>query len=164
MDTVQTTANSLVTGEFGILRETTAIRDQILDVLTDADLAYRFPNCPSLGALCRELGETEQSYIDSYRTFTQAFDTYGKSDPALAASVEHLKRWYAELDRELEAAMAALSEDQVQNRPIDRGFSMPARVQLHCYREAQLIFYGRAVMYLWALQKPISEQAKSWIG
>lgn len=163
MNTTTTTDNSLVTGEFGILHETVAIRDQIMDVLTDADLAYRFPNCPSLGELCREAGETEESYSDSYKTFTQTFD-YGKSDPALATSVGKLKAWYAQLDRDLEAAMAALSEDDVQNRVIDRGFPMPPRVQLHCFREAMLIFYGRAVMYLWALGKPISEQTKAWIG
>lgn len=156
-------SNSLVTGEFGILRETVAIRDQIMAVLTDADLAYRFPNCPSLGELCREAGETEQSYADSYKTFKQTFD-YGQSDPALATSVARLQAWYAELDRDLEGAMAALSEDDVQHRVIDRGFPMPPRVQLHCYREALLIFYGRAVFYLRALGKPVSEQAQGWIG
>ncbi len=155
--------NSLVTGEFDILHETVAIRDQIIDVLTDADLAYRFPNCPSLGELCREAGETEQSYADSYKTFTQTFE-YGKSDPALATSVARLRAWYAELDRDLEGAMAALSEDDVQKRVIDRGFPMPPRVQLHCFREALLIFYGRAVFYLKALGKPVSEQAQGWIG
>ena len=60
--------------------------------------------------------------------------------------------------------MAALSEDNVQNRLIDRGFPMPPRVQLHCFREALLIFYGRAVFYLKALDKPVSPQAQMWIG
>ena len=58
MNSTTKTENSLVTGEFDILRETVAIRDQILAVLSDADLAYRFPNCPSLGEICREAGET----------------------------------------------------------------------------------------------------------
>ncbi len=155
--------NSLVTNEFGILHETEAIRNQMIDVLTDADLAYRFPNCPSLGELCREMGETEQCYIDSYRTFTMKF-VYGGSDPALATRVARLKDWYAQLDRDLDAAMAALSEDQVQNGRIDREFPFPPRVQLHCYREALLIFYGRAVFYLRALGKPLSQQMIDWIG
>ncbi len=163
MNTTTATPNSLVTGEFDILHETQAIRNQMMDVLTDADLAYRFPNCPSLGELCRELGETEQSYIESYKAFRQTF-SYGGSDPALATDIARLKAWYAQLDADLDAAMAALSEDDIQNRMIDRGFPMPPRVQLHCYREALLIFYGRVVFYLWALGKPVSEQAQAWIG
>lgn len=163
MNTTTTTPNSLVTGEFGILHETQAIRNQMMDVLTDADLAYRFPNCPSLGELCREMGETEQSYIESYKTFRQQF-VYGGSDPALATDLAKLKARYAQLDTDLDAAMATLSEDDIQKRVIDRGFPMPPRVQLHCYREALLIFYGRVVFYLRALGKPISEQARGWIG
>ncbi len=157
--------NSLVTGEFGILHATAAIRDQLIESLTDADLAYRFPNCPSLGELCRELGETEQAYVDSYRTFTTDF-VYGSSDPALATCVAQLKAWFAQLDRDLDAAMAALSEDDIQQRTIERHgeFALPPRVQLHCYREALLIFYGRAVFYLKALGKPVSQQAQMWIG
>ncbi len=157
--------NSLVTGDFGILHATAAIRDQLLDTLADADLAYRFPNCPSLGELCRELGETEQAYVDSYRTFKTNF-VYGSSDPALATSVARLKAWFAQLDRDLDAAMAALSEDDIQQRTIERQgeSAFPPRVQLYCYREALLIFYGRAVFYLKALGKPISEQAQMWIG
>ena len=165
MTTTTETANSLVTGDFGILHQTHAIRNQITEVLTDADLAYRFPNCPSLGELCREIGETQQIYIDSFRTFNTVFD-YGKSDPALATNIAMLKAWYAQLDAELDAAMAALSEDDIQNRRIERpGESpFPPRVQLYCYREALLIFYGRAVMYLLALGKPVSEQTRLWIG
>jgi hypothetical protein len=109
------------------------------------------------------MGETEHSYIESFKTFKQKFE-YGGSDPALATDAAKLKGWYAQLDRDLDAAMAALSEDDVQKRVIDRGFPMPPRVQLHCYREALLIFYGRAVFYLRALGKPISDQAKWWIG
>lgn len=163
MNSTTDTANSLVTGEFDILHETQAIRNQILDVLTDADLVYRFPNCPSLGELFREMGETEQSYTESYRTFKQTF-AYGGSDPMLATDLARLKAWCAQLDADMDAAMAALSEDDVQRRMIDRGFLMPPRVQLHCYREALLIFYGRAVFYLRALGKPVSEQAQMWIG
>jgi hypothetical protein len=159
------TENSLVTGDFGILHQTQAIRDQIVDVLSDDDLAYRFPNCPSLGELCREMGETEQAYVESYKTFKLAL-RYGGSDPALATDLAALKAWYAQLDHDLDAAIAALSEDDVQNRRIERPgeYPFPARVQLYCYREALLIFYGRAVMYLWALGKPISEQTRAWIG
>lgn len=165
MNSTTTAGNSLVTGDFGILHQTQAIRSQMMDVLTDSDLAYRFPNCPSLGELCREMGETESAYVESYRTFRVEW-RYGSSDPALAADIARLKAWYAQLDHDLDAAMAALSEDEVQNRRIERPGEnpFPARVQLYCYREALLIFYGRVVLYLLALGKPISEQARAWIG
>lgn len=163
MDSTTKTENSLVTGEFGILHQTQAIRNQIMAILTDGDLSYRFPNCPSLGELCREMGETEQAYVESYRTFRLELQ-YGGSDPALATDIIRLKTWFGQLDRDLDAVMAALSEDEVQKRRIEREFPFPLRVQLHCYREALLIFYGRAIMYLWALGKPVSEQARAWIG
>lgn len=165
MNSIIESTNSLVSGEFGILHLTEAIRDQIMENVTDADLAYCFPNCPSFGELCREMGETEQCYIESYKTFTMKFE-YGGSDPAVATDSATLKTWFAQLDADLDAAMAALSEDDVQNRKIVReGESpFPPRVQLHCYREALLIFYGRAVFYLRALGKPIPPQAQMWIG
>jgi hypothetical protein len=33
-----------------------------------------------------------------------------------------------------------------------------------CYREAMMIFYGRATLYLRALGKPRPQQVRDWIG
>ena len=156
--------NSIVTQEFDILHATAAIRSALMDILTDADLAYKLPGANlTLGELCIENGQVELCYIDSLKTFKQHWD-YPPVDPALATSVENLKTWYAQLDADLDAAFSALTEDEVQNRRIDRDFPAPIRTQLHVWREALLIFYGKAVVYLHALEKPLPTQMAEWIG
>jgi hypothetical protein len=164
--TSTTTSNSIVREQFDILHMTEAMRQQMVDTLTDADLAYRLPGTnPSLGALFREIGEIEQTYINSFKTFKHDF-VYQVNDPKLERSVEHLKAWYKKLDEELDAVLSALSEEDVQKKPIDRGggfMALPV-MQMHIYREALLIFYGKATVYLRALNKPLSQQIQEWVG
>ncbi len=135
-----------------------------MDMLTDADLPYKLPgDNVTLGALCREMGQVEQSYIDSFKTLKQSFN-YAAVDPALDTSVDRLKAWYAKLDEALEAALLALKDTDTQTTIVERGFPMPLGAQFHTYREALLIFYGKAVCYLRALGKPLSQQMIDWIG
>jgi hypothetical protein len=139
-----------------------------MEVLTDDELSYRVGGAnPSLGALCREIGEIERSYIESFKTFRLDFE-YRNADPRLESSVAALSSWYAELDGELTAALEGLSEDDVANRTIDRtdfpGFLPLPRVQLDIYREALLIFYSKVDVYLRALGKTPPEQWRKWIG
>lgn len=156
--------NAIVRDEFDVLHETTHIRHELMNSLTDADLAYKLPgDNPTLGALCREMGQVEQAYIDGFRTMTHEF-AYPPVEPQLENSVEALKTWYQRLDAELEAALTALSDEQVESGFIDRGWQVPVRVQFHIYREALLIFYAKATCYLRALGKPLPEQMSSWIG
>jgi hypothetical protein len=145
-----------------------ALRVQLMQMLTDDDLAHRIEGGnPSLGALCREIGEIERSYVDSFRTFRLDFD-YRNPDPRLESSVAALSAWYAELDNELSAAVEGLSENDVAARTIDRtdfpGFAPVPRVQLDIYREALLIFYSKVDVYLRALGKTPTEQWRKWIG
>lgn len=159
---IDTASNSLVTGESDILKMTEAMRDQIMEVVTDADLAYRLPGNVTFGELLVKIGQVQKTYADSFKTFTLTFE-YAPVDAGMATSAERLKAWFAQLDAEMDANIAAMSEEDVQNRMIQRGFPMPARVQIHCYREALLIFYGRAVLYLNALGKPIPQQLREWV-
>ena len=127
------------------------LRDQLMETLSDEDLRLRLGG--STGELsrllCREIGEIEHAYVQSFRTFRQDF-SYRNPDPELERSAAALKAWFAELDRELMAAVEALSEDDIANRRIIRGdfdeeyFSPLPKVQLDVYREALLIFYGKA--------------------
>ena len=158
--------NRIVSEQYGLFRLYQQLREQLLATLTDDDLAFTPGGAnPPLGELCLEIGETERSYIDSFVNFSQSFD-YRHADRSLAGSVAGLQAWYEQLDAELYAAVAALSDEKVANRPIDRGhgFMVPADVQLHIYQEALIIFYGKTTVYLKLLGKPTSEQWQHWIG
>jgi hypothetical protein len=157
--------NTLLREEFDILHGTQSLRTQIMDLLSNDDLAYRLPgDNVSLGELCREIGEVEQAYLDSFKMFKQDF-SYRNSEPGLPGDVDRLKAWFKRLDAELDEALYALSDEDFQGRMIDRGgFQVPPRVQVHIYVQALLIFYGKATLYLRALKKPLPKDVQAWIG
>src|SRR5258706_12994074 len=96
------------------------LREQLMEILSDEDLHLRLGGeTASLGALCREIGEIEHAYVESFRTFRQDF-SYRNPDPQLEHSVAALNAWFAELDRELMACVEALSEDEIASRRIIR--------------------------------------------
>ena len=147
-----------------------ALRGELMAILADNDLGFQVGGTSAtLGALCREIGEIEHTYVESLRTFRQDFG-YRNPDPRLEISVRALVSWYEELDRELSAAIAALSEDDIANRRIVRDdfdisdFSPLPSIQLDIYREALLIFYGKASVYLRAMGKPLPGHWPHWIG
>src|SRR5262245_2336995 len=109
----------LMTKTLDLLDMTDNVRELLTELMTDDDLAYKLPgDNPSLGVLCREIGQIEQSYIESFKTFKQSFD-YPAVDPAIETSVSKLKAWYQQLDEDLHAALQSLSDDEIQNRPIE---------------------------------------------
>lgn len=146
------------------------LRDELMEALDDPDLDVRLGGeTESLGALCREIGEIEHAYVQSLRTFRQDFG-YRNPDPRLEHSVDALRTWYAELDRDLMAAIESLSDDDIERRHIvrsdfDEAFFAPLpKKQLDTYREALLIFYGKISVYLKSLGRQRSETWRSWIG
>jgi uncharacterized damage-inducible protein DinB len=157
--------NSIMTNYFPTFQLYQSIRDQLMEILTDSDLGYSPGGAnPPLGVLCREIGEVEQAYIQSFKTFRLDF-SYRNTTPGLDRSVAQLKSWYAELDAELKAALEGLSEDDVRNRMVDRGhFKLPPQIQLSIYNEALLIFYGKVIVYLRTMGKTPPEQMQEWLG
>lgn len=157
--------NSLIENYYPTFELYQSLRAQLMQILTDEDLMFE-PGGENitLGALCRQIGETEHSYIQSFRTYTQEFD-YRNDQPGLAESAERLVAWYVVLDTELKGVISALSEDDLANRKIDRGggFIISPAIQLEIYKEALLIFYGKADVYLKAMGKPRPEQWTVWI-
>lgn len=158
--------NSMMRAYYPTFEMYQALRDQLMEILTDEDLVLRpgGQNEP-LGVLCREIGETESSYIQSFKTFRQDF-SYRNEEPELARSVAKLVAWFKELDDELKSTIEGLSEQDIQNRVVDRGegFTLPLHIQLDVYKEALLIFYGKVSVYLKALGKSRPEQWQEWIG
>ncbi len=157
--------NTLVENYYPTFELYQAMRGQLMAILTDEDLLFE-PGGENvtLGALCRRIGETEQSYIESFINFSQEF-TYRNELPGLSESVDRLIVWYADLDRELESVVSALTEEELTGRTIDRGggFAVSPAIQLEIYKEALLIFYGKADIYLKAMGKPRPQQWSAWI-
>ena len=158
--------NSIMRDYWPIFELYQAMRGQMLGLLSDDELLFApgGANRP-LGELFREIGETERAYIDSFKQFTCDF-SYRNPEPALSRSVARLREWYAELDAELKAVIEALTDEQIQNQRVTRGpnFQPPLQIQLSIYQEALLIFYGKASVYLKALNKPMPEQVNDWIA
>lgn len=156
--------NSLVKREFPLLEQTLALRTQLIDILTDADLGHVLPVNPSLGELCCEAGQHDEIYIESFRTFVLDW-TPRHAPHGAQTQVEVPKERYASSDDSLKAALTALSEEDIQGKTIDRqGYAEPVGVQFHIYRESVLIFCGKASVYLRALGKRLPPQRQQWIG
>ena len=150
--------------ELRLLELTTGLRTGMLESLSDEDLAFALPGNPPLGDLCVAIGDTERAYTDAYRTRRLTWVT--TDDAALGRSVARLQAWYAELDADLLAAVAAIPDDEFASGVVVRGdgFEMPLGGHFHTYREALIIFCGHADVYLRALGKHRSERWEDWIG
>ena len=156
--------NRYMTEKWPWIEGTHQMRSQLLDILNDADLTFN-PGGQnmSLGALCRQLGEVEHSYAQSLKTFQQDW-SYRNEEAALEGSVARLKEWFQELDDELKAAADALSDEDMK-KTIDRGgYAMPVDLQLDVYLQALLIFFGKATIYLKAMNKQVPQQIQEYIG
>lgn len=156
--------NSLITENGDMLTGTHAMRNGLLATLTDQELLFHVNGNPSLGVLFREMGEVQQSYIDSFKTLTQDF-SYRHADTNVETSVAALTAWYEQLDAALLEALGAFSEDEIASKTIDRqGFNPSLAVQVQIYMQALLIFYGKLTIYFRAMGKDLGEQWKEWIG
>lgn len=157
--------NSFIQHQYPILEQTLALRHQLLDMLTDNDLQYALPGNMTLGELCRQQGEIDYSYINAFQTFQQEW-TYQHPDHEVATDLDGLRAWYAQLESQFKEVISQLTEKQIQSQIINRGtgFDFPAGIVFHIYRESLLVFYAKASLYLCALQKPISDQWRVWIG
>ncbi len=151
--------------ELGLLRATTALRVQLLESLSDGDLAFALPGNPTLGALIREMGEHEGDYIESFTTLTHTWGVR-PAEAGVETRVARLQAWFADLDRELEAVLTAIPESDFGTKTVDRGdgFTPPLGGQFHIYREATLIFCAKVSVYLRAMDRPLTPQWQGWIG
>jgi len=144
---------------------THGMRTGLLETLSDADLAFN-PGGEnvSLGALCRELGEIEYDYLQSFKTFRQDW-SYRNSEAGLDGSVARLKAWFQAMDDDLKATVSAFSDEDFK-KTIEResGFMVPIEMQLDIYLQAMLIIFGKATIYMKAMNKPLPPSMKEYIG
>jgi len=94
------------------------MRSQLFDILSDADLAFT-PGGQNMtvGALCREMGETEYAYIQSLKALKQEW-SYRHTFVGVVSSVARLKVWFHTLDDEMKDAVAAFSDEDAREHPI----------------------------------------------
>lgn len=140
------------------------MRTQLLDMLNDTELAFS-PGGQNmtLGALCREMGETEYSYVQSLKTFQQNW-SYRNTEAGMDSSVARLQAWFQALDEEMKATVAALADEDFQKMVKRNGFEMPVEMQLDVYLQALLIFFGKASIYFKAMNKALPQQFQEYIG
>ena len=157
--------NSQIKVFWDLNRMYTPLRDELMKALTDDDLAFSPGGSnPTLGVLCRELGETEYAYVQSFKTFKIDF-SYRTNDDGYLTSVSKLQAWYKQLDEELESALEAVSDEDVANKQMDRGgYEVLVHISLDILREALLIFYGKVSVYAKAMDKPLTQTWKDWIA
>ncbi len=143
---------------------THGMRSQLTDMLSDADLSFN-PGGQNmtLGALLREMGEIEYSYIQSLKTFKQDW-SYRNTEAGLDSSISRLKAWYQTLDEQMKARVSDLSDEDL-TKTIDRGgFNMPVDLQLDVYLQALLIFFGKVTIYLKAMNRSYPQTIQEYIG
>ena len=157
--------NSFMENKWSWIEGSNGMRNGLVGSLTDADLAF----CPggqtmTLGALCREMGDIEYAYLQSFKTFTQDF-SYRNTEAGIETSVAKLIAWYEKMDEDLKATVSAFSEDDLK-KVIDRssGFKVPVDMQLDIYLQAILIFFGKATVYLKIMNKPLDKTFQDYIG
>ncbi|MDA1330132.1 MAG: hypothetical protein DWG76_04180 [Chloroflexi bacterium] len=156
--------NAAMEKQFALLKLYQPMRAEVMDALKDRDLGFKPENSPSVADLCVQIGEWQQSYIDGFKTFSQDFD-YRNNYPELRTSVEKLKSWYAELDAELEATLEGLSDEDVENKVIDRGgWSASPEWSLRIFQECLIIFYSKMWVYFNLMGREQPEGLRKWIS
>lgn len=142
------------------------MRDHLLTVVSDADLAYRLPGQnPTLGELLLELGNVQGIYTHSFESFTLDW-AHRQLPPPASLTIAGLRAWFAAHDKAMNSALTRLTEEELQVDRIDRGHGFVASpfVQVQIYREAVYIFYGKFSVYLKALERDAGMEWAVWVG
>jgi hypothetical protein len=143
-----------------------SMRDHVLTVVSDADLAYKLPGQnPTLGELLVELGDIEGIYSHSFETLTLDW-AHRQLPPPAPITIASLQDWFAAQDAAMSTALSRFTEEDLHVDRIDRGhgFIASPHVQHMIYREAVYIFYGKLSVYLKALERDAGEEWAAWVG
>jgi hypothetical protein len=143
-----------------------SMRDHLLTVVSDADLAYRLPGLnPTLGELLVEMGDIQGVYTHSFETFTLDWAHRQVPSPS-PITIAGLRAWFVAQDDAMKDVLGRFTEEELQVDRIDRGngFIASPFVQHQIYREAVYIFYGKLSVYLKALERDAGEEWAAWVG
>ena len=143
-----------------------SMRDHLLTVVSDADLAYALPGQnPTLGEQLIEMGHLQGVYTHSFETLVLDW-THQQLPPPEAVTIAGLQAWFTQQDDAMERAMNRFDDAELRIDRIDRGdgFIASPFVQHQIYREAVYIFYGKLSVYLKALERDAGESWAAWVG
>ncbi|GAB3430669.1 hypothetical protein [Flindersiella endophytica] len=143
-----------------------SMRDHVLTVVSDADLAYKLAGQnPTLGGLLIEMGDLQGVYTHSFETFTLDW-SHRQLPPPPSITVDSLRAWFDAQDDAMKGALDRFTEEELRIDRIDRGGSFVASpfVQHQVYREAVYIFYGKLSVYLRALERDAGPHWAAWVG
>ena len=157
--------NRYATEKWSWIEGTHGMRLHLLDALSDENLSFNPGGTNvTLGALCRDSGDVEHSYIESLKTFKQDW-SYHTDAPGIEGSVAQLRAWYQQMYAEMKALVEGFSDDDL-TKMIDRGtgYSVPVDMQLDVYLQALLIFFGKVAIYCHALNIEMTPTFQEYIG
>jgi uncharacterized damage-inducible protein DinB len=143
-----------------------SMRDHVLTLVSDADLAYKLPGQnPTLGGLLVEMGDLQGVYTHSFETFTLDW-AHRRLPPPADMTIAGLRAWFDAHDDAMKAALDRFTDEELHIDRIDRGGGFVASpfVQHQVYREAVYVFYGKLSVYLRALERDAGEQWAAWVG
>lgn len=143
-----------------------SMRDHLLTLVTDADLAVDLPgDNPSLGEVLVQLGEIQGVYTHSFETFTLDW-SHREVPPPDPITVAGLRAWFDVQDEAMHRALSRFTDEELRIDRIDRGNGFVASpfVQHEIYREAVYIVYGKLSVYLRALERDAGEEWAAWVG
>jgi len=155
--------NDVMQKQFDILNLYLPIRTGILDALTDEDLAFKPELLPSIGDACVQIGEWQAAYLGGFKTFKQDF-TYRNDNPNRAKSVQELRKWYEFMDGEIMAAIEAMSDEDIENKKIDRGgWLASVEWSLRIWQECLIIYYTKMLFYFKLMEREVPKGLAQWI-
>jgi hypothetical protein len=143
-----------------------SMRDHLLKLVSDADLAYELPGWnPTLGELLVEMGDLQGVYTHSFETFELDW-SHRQLPPPEPITIASLRAWFDAQDVAMKAALDRFTDEELRIDRIDRGHGFVASpfVQHEVYREAVYIFYGKLSVYLKALERDAGEEWAAWVG
>lgn len=149
---------------FHLVDMTHNVRDSILALIGEEDMAFNLPGNKTLGELVLEYGDVEHVYTLSFKTFKQDFGSKAPGREEVSSGPSAVS-WLHGLDEEFKKTLSGLSDEDLAGRHVDRGgWEMPVMANFHTYREAVLILFGKTDIYLKALGKELPEEWRAWVG
>jgi len=143
-----------------------SMRDHVLTLVSDADLAYKLPGQnPTLGQLLVELGNIQGVYTHSFETLTLDW-SHRRLPPPTTITNASLRAWFEAQDDAMKTALDRFTDEELRIDSIDRGHGFIASpfVQHQIYREAVYIAYGKLSVYLKALERDAGPEWAAWVG